>query len=268
LGSGEPGRIGGTYSGARTVGGGIGVDTPALDSHNQTDRSVFFDTPEERPVMVRTTPTKGERTRQRIVELAAPVFNRRGYAGASLRDLIGATGLEKGGIYNHFGSKEQLALEAYDYAMSRVTDRLARSQHGRTDAVDRLVAMVEAFATNARRPAVEGGCPMMNTAIEADDTHSELCDRARASMTLWHRLVGRIVKDGKAAGTFPPDLDPYALASTITGALEGALMLSRLYDDPAHMDHVAAHLVAHVEALRVGHPDDVEREDDAKDARS
>ena len=100
--------------------------------------------------MVRTTTTKGERTRQRIVELAAPVFNRQGFAGASLRDLIGATGLEKGGIYNHFGSKEQLALEAYDYAMSRVTERLARSQDGATDAVDRLTAMIRAFA--AERP--------------------------------------------------------------------------------------------------------------------
>ena len=84
--------------------------------------------------------TKGLQTRQRIVELAAPVFNRQGYVGASMRDLIGATGLEKGGIYNHFGSKEQLALEAYDYAMSRVTDGLARSQDGATDAVDRLHA--------------------------------------------------------------------------------------------------------------------------------
>jgi TetR/AcrR family transcriptional regulator, transcriptional repressor for nem operon len=197
-----------------------------------------------------TTGTKGERTRQRIVELAAPVFNRQGYAGASLRDLIGATGLEKGGIYNHFGSKEQLALEAYDYAMSRVTESLARSQDGATDAIDRLTRMIRAFATNARKPEVEGGCPMMNTAIEADDTNSELRDRARASMTLWHRLVGRIVKDGKAAGTLAPDLDPYALASTITGSLEGALMLARLYDDPTHMDNVVAHLVSHVATLR------------------
>jgi len=204
--------------------------------------------------MVRTSPTKGERTRQRIVELAAPVFNRQGYAGASLRDLIGATGLEKGGIYNHFGSKEQLALEAYDYAMTRVTERLARSQEGVTDGIERLVAMIEAFATNARRPAIEGGCPMMNTAIEADDTHTELRDRARESMTLWHRLVGRIVKDGQAVGTFAPDLDPYALASTITASLEGALMLARLYDDPAHMDRVAAHLVEYVGTLRVVEP--------------
>ena len=60
------------------------------------------------------------------------MFNRQGYVGASMRDLVDATGLEKGGIYNHFGSKEQLALEAYDYAMTLVTDGLARSQDGAT----------------------------------------------------------------------------------------------------------------------------------------
>jgi len=195
--------------------------------------------------------TKGERTRQRIVELAAPVFNRQGFVGASLRDLIGATGLEKGGIYNHFGSKEQLALEAYDYAMTRVTESLARSQDGATDPIDRLTRMIRAFARSARRPAIEGGCPIMNTAIEADDTYPDLRDRARESMTLWHRLVGRIVKDGKASGTLATDLDPYALASTITGSLEGALMLARLYDDPKHMDNVVEHLVTHVASLRI-----------------
>ena len=199
--------------------------------------------------MARST-AKGERTRRRIVELAAPVFNRQGYVGASLRDLVDATGLEKGGIYNHFGSKEQLALEAYDFAMSRVTDHLARSQEGASDAVDRMERMIRAFGEIARRSPIEGGCPIMNTAIEADDTHPELRDRARASMTLWHRLVGRIVKDGKADGTLRDDLDPYALASTITASLEGALMLARLYNNPAHMDHVVDHLIAHVETLR------------------
>ena len=199
--------------------------------------------------MVRTT-SKGERTRQRIVELAAPVFNCKGYVGASFRDLMDATGLEKGGIYNHFGSKEQLALEAYDFAMSRVTEHLARSQDDATDAPDRLARMIRAFGESARRPAIDGGCPIMNTAIEADDTHPDLRDRARVSMTLWHRLVGRIVKDGKAEGTLRDDIDPYALASTITASLEGALMLARLYGDPAHMDHVVDHLIAHVQTLR------------------
>ena len=53
----------------------------------------------------------------------------------------------------------------------------------------------------------------MNTAIEADDTHPELRDRARDSMTQWHRLIGRIIKDGKTDGLLCDDIDPYALAS-------------------------------------------------------
>jgi AcrR family transcriptional regulator len=194
--------------------------------------------------------TKGLQTRQRIVELAAPVFNRQGYVGASMRDLISATGLEKGGIYNHFGSKEQLALEAYDYALSQVTNGLARSQDGATDAVDRLQRMIRAFAKFARKPAIAGGCPIMNTAIEADDTHPELRDRARDSMTLWHRLIGRIVKDGIAAGTLAAGTDPYSLAALITGSLEGGLMLSRLYEDPSFTDRIVEHLAAHVDGLR------------------
>jgi TetR/AcrR family transcriptional repressor of nem operon len=205
---------------------------------------------EIRAVGVKAVGTKGSKTRQRIVELAAPVFNRKGYVGASMRDLIGATGLEKGGIYNHFGSKEQLALEAYDYAFSRVTEGLARSQDGATDAIDRLQRMISVFATYARKPAIAGGCPIMNTAIEADDTHPELRDRARESMTLWHRLIGRIVKDGIADGLLDPSTDPYALAALITGSLEGALMLSRLYEDPSFTDRVVEHLAAHVETLR------------------
>jgi len=194
--------------------------------------------------------TKGMQTRRRIVELAAPVFNRQGYVGASMRDLVDATGLEKGGIYNHFGSKEQLALEAYDYSLSRVSEGLVRSQDGATDAVDRLQRMIRAFAKFARKPAVAGGCPIMNTAIEADDGNPDLRDRARQSMTLWHRLIGRIVKDGIAAGSLAVATDPYVLAALLTASLEGALMLSRLYNDPAYTDRVVDHLVAYVETLR------------------
>jgi TetR/AcrR family transcriptional regulator, transcriptional repressor for nem operon len=194
--------------------------------------------------------TKGMKTRQRIVELAAPVFNRQGYVGASMRDLISATGLEKGGIYNHFGSKEQLALEAYDFAFSRVANALDQSQIGATDAVDRLTRMIREFATFARKPAIAGGCPIMNTAIEADDGKPELRDRAQQSMTLWHRLIGRIVKDGIALGTLVPSTDPYALAALLTSSLEGALMLSRLYGDPAYTDRVVEFLVNYVETLR------------------
>jgi TetR/AcrR family transcriptional repressor of nem operon len=55
---------------------------------------------------------EGEQTRQEIIRRAAPLFNQKGYEGTALSDLMQATGLEKGGIYRHFDSKQELAGEA------------------------------------------------------------------------------------------------------------------------------------------------------------
>jgi hypothetical protein len=44
------------------------------------------------------------------------IYNQRGYAGTSLNDIIADTGIKKGGIYRHFTNKDEIALEAYNYA--------------------------------------------------------------------------------------------------------------------------------------------------------
>ena len=56
--------------------------------------------------------SKAEKTKENIVKQAAALFNQKGYSGSSISDIMQATGLQKGGIYNHFNSKEELALEA------------------------------------------------------------------------------------------------------------------------------------------------------------
>jgi AcrR family transcriptional regulator len=197
-----------------------------------------------------TTLRKGERTRRRIVEQSAAVFNTRGYAGASLSELVSATGVEKGGIYNHFGSKEALAVAAFDYAVSLIVDRFASALAGNERAIDRLVAVVEAFGDEVEHPDLPGGCPVANTALESDDTNPDLCAHARGAMDSWHRLIGSIVKSGKQRGELRRDSDPYELATVITATLEGALMLSRLMGDPAHMRRAVKHLRAYIESLR------------------
>jgi TetR/AcrR family transcriptional regulator, transcriptional repressor for nem operon len=193
--------------------------------------------------------TKGALTRQRILEQAAPVFNLRGYAGASMRDLTEATGLEKGGIYNHFGSKEALALAAFDHAVSVTGRRLTTARDMAEGARAQLIALVSEFGRWARRPALAGGCPIMNTAIEADDTNPQLREHARNAMNELHRMIGGVVKRGVEANELDASVDPYALASIMTASLEGALMLSKLFDDPVHMERVVEHLTAQIEAL-------------------
>jgi AcrR family transcriptional regulator len=192
---------------------------------------------------------KGEVTRRLILERAAPVFNKRGYAGASMSELVEATGIEKGGIYNHFGSKEELAVDAFDYAISLIVDGYASVQEGKVG-LDRLVAIIEIFGDWSGHPLVAGGCPIMNTAIEADDTNPPLAARARAAMDSWHRLIGSIVKDAKARGEMDDDVDPYELATLVTSTLEGSLMITKLFDDPSYKHRAVASLVEHVESLR------------------
>jgi TetR/AcrR family transcriptional regulator, transcriptional repressor for nem operon len=192
---------------------------------------------------------KGEVTRRLILERAAPVFNQRGYAGASMSEIVEATGIEKGGIYNHFGSKDELALEAFAYSISLIVDGYVAVQEGKVG-LDRLVAIIEVFDDWTGHPIVAGGCPIMNTAIESDDTHPALAAAARDAMESWHRLIGSIVKDAKGRGELDPDVDPYELATLVTSTLEGSLMLSKLFGDSGHKHRAVASLVDHVEALR------------------
>src|SRR3978361_551926 len=119
---------------------------------------------------------KGAMTRQRIIEAAAPIFNQRGFAGCSLADVMEATGLEKGGIYRHFADKEELAAEAFRYALGvSVKVRTENLEHV-AGAVAKLRYVVERFVETPS--GVAGGCPLMNTAVDADDGNvvlRELC---------------------------------------------------------------------------------------------
>ena len=195
------------------------------------------------------TREQGERTRRRIVESAAPVFNTHGYSGTSMSDLMRETGLEKGGIYGHFANKEELAVASFEYATGVMRERFAAELAGKEGALERLFAVIDVLGGMAEDPPVEGGCPVLNTAVESDDANPVLKERAQRAMSGWLRLIGRLVKDGVEGGELSPDADPRETASVVVGTLEGALMLSKLCDDGAHMERAVAHLRRHLRSL-------------------
>jgi TetR/AcrR family transcriptional repressor of nem operon len=194
--------------------------------------------------------SKGEQTRERILARSAQLFNRQGYSGSSLSDIMRETGLEKGGIYNHFSSKEQLALEAFDYAYKLVQQRTRQALSGKFNAIERLVAIVSVFQDEFEDPPVPGGCPILNTAIEADDADEMLRDRARAAMDDWRTTIHRIVNKGIDRQQIRPGVDADEVASILIATLEGAIMLSNLYKDPIHIQRAADHIIHYIETMR------------------
>lgn len=191
--------------------------------------------------------SKGTQTRERILERAAQLFSRQGYFGSSLADIMHETGLEKGGIYNHFSSKEQLALEAFDYAYGLVQQRVRSALQDKKHAVERLLALIEVFKSMVEDPPVEGGCPILNTAIEADDAQPALKARAANAMDFWRDTFHRIIAKGIAKQEVRSNVDADVVATLFISMLEGAIMLSKLYGDTIHMRRAADHLTQYVE---------------------
>ncbi len=185
--------------------------------------------------------SKGEETRERILARSAQLFNRQGYFGASLTDIMRETGLEKGG----------LALESFDYAYELVRQRVRQALAGKFNAIERLLAIVSVFQSEVEDPPVAGGCPILNTAIEADDANEELRDRARAAMDDWRATIHRIVSKGIERQEIRPGIDADEVASILIATLEGALMLSNLYRDPTHMKRAADHIVRYIETMKL-----------------
>ena len=193
---------------------------------------------------------KGEQTRQEIIRKAAPIFNQRGYDGAALSELMQATGLEKGGIYRHFPSKEALAAEAFDYAWGETLNARIHDLDATLNTVDRLKQLVANFID--RRGIIPGGCPLLNTAVDTDDGNPVLRKRARKALRDWRGYIISVIRTGIRARQIRPKVEAKRVATLIISSLEGAFMVYRLERTEESLRAVQAHLDSYLETeLRV-----------------
>jgi TetR/AcrR family transcriptional repressor of nem operon len=184
--------------------------------------------------------TKGEQTRRKIVAAAAPIFNQRGFEGSSLHDLMEATGLKKGGIYRHFSSKEELAAEAFDYTWEAAWNARLLHVDERGTGIEKLKQLIANFVQH--KSPVAGGCPVLNTAVDADDGNPVLRARAAGALRSWLSRLQVIVEQARERGEARREVDPKVVATLIVASLEGALMMSRLLRNDETLRRVQLHL--------------------------
>ncbi|MBX3065465.1 MAG: TetR/AcrR family transcriptional regulator [Anaerolineae bacterium] len=190
---------------------------------------------------------KGERTRSSILAHAIDLFNTRGYAASSLSDVMRVTGLQKGGIYNHFESKEALALEAFDYAFGTISKMMWAEVRHRRDPLERLRGILAFFHDYFESSPFKGGCVLLNAAIESDDAFPALRKQVQTAMDLWRKLIRQTVQRGIDQGVLRSTLAADAVATIMVSTLEGAYMMTRLYGDSSYLDRAFEHLNALIE---------------------
>jgi TetR/AcrR family transcriptional regulator, transcriptional repressor for nem operon len=193
---------------------------------------------------------RGRRTRERIIEHAAKIFNQRGFEGGALSELLKATGLGKGGIYRHFSGKEELAEEAFRFAWKRAMARRNAGLEECATGEERLRKMIGNFI-HGTLLTVPGGCVMMNTTIDADDTNPHLLALVRLAFQEWQSAIEKTIVAGQQSGEFGGEHDPSVFARRIIGSLEGAMLITRIEGNRAALHEVQEPLNALVSSLVV-----------------
>lgn len=172
--------------------------------------------------------SKAEKTRQYIIEKTAPVFNKKGYAGTSLNDIIDQTGLTKGSIYGNFENKDEVALAAFEYNVNKVSNLFREEIRKQNTIREKLLVYPLLYEKFLKHPFPEGGCPILNTAIEADDTHPLLKAKALTAFNNWKSAVVRLIEKGIGNKEFKKNSKSEETAITIIALIEGGIMLTKL----------------------------------------
>jgi AcrR family transcriptional regulator len=171
--------------------------------------------------------SKGEETRQFIIEKAAPIFNIKGIAATAMSDIMEATKLSKGSMYVHFENKEVLACAAVDHNMKMLGNKLLASIGNAKTAKGELLAYID-FFNNPINPPVTGGCPLLNFGTEADDTNPVVKEKINSGIKLSQQIAENIINKGIANGEFKPDWNASEFATIIFAMLEGGNLISRM----------------------------------------
>jgi len=190
-------------------------------------------------------------TKDFIISQSAELFNLYGYNGCSMSHIMEATGLKKGGIYNHFSSKDEIALAAYNYSYGLVIKRFRSSLDVVETAEEKLFAIIETYASLIEQPTMKGGCPIFNTAVDAIDFHPSLAAKAKEGINRLQRYVEIKIEQGIENEEFKKNCEPDRIASMMIIHLEGAIIMSRVSENRQHMRNAVSFLKDYVKTSMV-----------------
>jgi TetR/AcrR family transcriptional regulator, transcriptional repressor for nem operon len=194
---------------------------------------------------------KSERTRQYIIEKTAPVFNMRGFEGTTLSILQEVTGLTKGSLYGNFSDKEEIAREAFLYSMVKVREFVAAKLISQKSAKGKLTALAKFYADYVFDPPIQGGCPLLNHAVEADDHHVSLRKTVSDEISRTISVIASLLDEGKKNGEFRKDISSKDLANVFFASIEGAIMVSRVSQSDASMKAVVKHCKSILDSISI-----------------
>lgn len=183
-----------------------------------------------------------ESTKIKILEAASALFNKQGYKATSISDITSASGLTKGAIYKHFRDKAELEKVSLVTMVNKVimdlSSRIKKGEHAR----EKLLSILDYFEGYIEQPPFAGGCPLMNAAIEVDDTDIKLKKVVAEIMLSIQNGIAIVIQNGIDREQIDDKINADDYASLLYSSVEGGIMMMKVTDNPAHLRGVVAYL--------------------------
>ena len=189
--------------------------------------------------------SKGETTREGIVAAAEALILAKGYAGMTIDDVLGATGLTKGAFFHHFKGKAELAravVERYarnDFALFE--EMSARADRLTDDPLERVLLFLrlfEEFLDGLGRPFP--GCVFASYTYESRQFGPEVHAYIRESLRAWIDLYEAKLAALIAARPPARQVTAQALAEMIATIVEGGFVMANALADATWLQRQSA----------------------------
>ena len=191
--------------------------------------------------MINTT-SKAAQTSQYILETVSPIFNKNGYSGTSMSDITKATGLTKGAVYGNFKNKEELALEAFNFNVKFIVDKIKSILNDIESPIAKLFALTNFYRSYYMHSLPKGGCPLLNVAIDANNTNPELFYRVKLVMKKLTDGIAKMIAEGINNGEIKSDIDVEKYGGRIYCMIEGAVFASMTLKDDKYLMDMMNHI--------------------------
>lgn len=180
-----------------------------------------------------------------VLRIAFDQFWRNGVRGTSLTDIARDAGVQRGSLYNAFGSKEALFLVAYRRYADAYLGSVAKAL-GAGSLRERLTAFFDLVITNFRAGSPPRGCPTTRGLMELAPGGNEGPDEnAREAFAELVRRITALLEQALSVGARRGEFngDPQAAALHIAAVTRGLAVLERAFDDETQLRKIAAHSV-------------------------
>jgi AcrR family transcriptional regulator len=178
----------------------------------------------------------GERSHRAILRGATELATLEGLDGLSLARLADHIGMSKGGLYAHFGSKEELQLATIEAAREIFDREVTQPALEQPEGVAQALAMCEGFLSYLERRVFPGGCFFAAAAAELDTRDGRVKDTIRDFAAGWMQRLGGTIRAAQRRGEIDPAADADQLAFELDSMLTGANAGWVLFDDPQALE--------------------------------